>query len=82
VSENGAVMINKPLFLIFLILSFIPLSTSAAKCRQDFVEFKAEPAPQGHYVDTSGLSIDDIYNPDLTTGDDDVLHHPDMDIDL
>jgi hypothetical protein len=75
-------MIKKRLCLFIVLLSLLPLSAFAAKCREDFVEFKAEPAPRGHYVDTSGLTIDDIYNPDLTTGDDDVLYHPDMNIDL
>lgn len=44
----------------------------------DFVEFRSEPAPRGHYVN---LYKYEPYDPDMTTADDDPTIDPNMDID-
>lgn len=76
-------MLTKSLIFTILAMSLIPFTAHAtARCSdQGFVEFRYEPAPPGHYVDLCGTP-EDHYNADLTTGDEDVLHHPDLNIDL
>lgn len=44
------------------------------KSKHDFVSFSGRAAPKGHYVDLS----DNPYDPDLTTGDDEVMKYSGM----
>jgi hypothetical protein len=74
-------MLNKPLIVLTLALSCIPFATTAFSAQDGFVQFKYQPAPHRYQADVNAKP-EEIYNPDLSTGDDDVLCHPDMNIDL
>jgi hypothetical protein len=74
-------MLNKPLIVLTLALSCVFFTASSFSGKHDFVEFKYQPAPHRYHPDANAKP-EDIYNPDLSTGDDDVMCHPDMNIDL
>lgn len=69
----------QPLMLCLLLL--INWQAAASPCQnRDYIFFDYNPAPQSDYAEINDR-LDLIYNPDLSTGDDDVLYHPDMNID-